>query len=90
MSNLLQPVKRQKVEYAKIAQRLDTLKGKTLCLVNNTRPEAPYVLAAAEKYLISQNVGKLIHIDMRAGALLPDATLNEIIKADGAVMAAAS
>ena len=90
MSNLLKPVVKPKVEYSKLAPRFDTLKNKTICLVNNTRPEAPYVLAAAEKYLIGKKVGKLIHIDMRAGALLPDAILNEIIKADAAVMAAAS
>jgi hypothetical protein len=56
MYELVEPALKKEEKLAKLAPRLDALKGKTIVLLNNRKAKAIYMLGAIEELLNNEGV----------------------------------
>ena len=87
----MEPTMKPKIEYANLAPRLDTLKGKTIAIFNNTKSEAQFMLEVVEKWLIDdKRVKDIVKVNSPGAAGYdPKPLYSKMANADGVVLASA-
>lgn len=85
---LLDPVAEAQIEASAVARRLGSLRGKTIALVDSTKPHADAVLDVVRGELEAAGAARFISVvKPRLSSPVPAELLESAARADGAVLA---